>query len=106
MAPFFTIVQKLSPKSFPETGLKSYGFLTYDNLVFTPFIVVFIRLQPQGERLAITLVAGDFNRLMQWLTQLEQQYRVHIVALDVSAQENRPGGVNINSLVLEGKAGR
>ncbi|HHT0304124.1 TPA: type II secretion system protein GspM [Raoultella planticola] len=65
-----------------------------------------IRLQPQGERLAITLVAGDFNRLMQWLTQLEQQYRVHIVALDVSAQENRPGGVNINSLVLEGKAGR
>lgn len=65
-----------------------------------------IRLQPQGERLTITLAAGDFNRLMQWLMQLEQQYRVHIVAFEVSAQENSPGEVKVNRLIIEGKAGR
>ncbi|MFC0228500.1 type II secretion system protein GspM [Serratia aquatilis] len=64
------------------------------------------RIQPQGERLAVTLEAGDFNRLMLWLTQLEQQYRVRVVALDVAAQPGKPGWVAVNKLMLERRNGR
>ncbi|OMQ20037.1 type II secretion system protein GspM [Serratia oryzae] len=64
------------------------------------------RLQPQGERLAVTLEPSDFNLLMQWLTQLEQQYRVRIVAFEVAAQANKPGWVMVNKLMLERSDGR
>lgn len=64
------------------------------------------RLQPQGERLAVTLEPSDFNLLMQWLTQLEQQYRVRIVAFEVAVQANKPGWVTINKLMLERSDGR
>lgn len=64
------------------------------------------RIQPQGERLAVTLEPSDFNQLMRWLTQLEQQYRVQIVALDVAAQSAKPGWVAVNKLMLERSDGR
>lgn len=64
------------------------------------------RIQPQGERLAVTLEAGDFNRLMLWLTQLEQQHRVRVLALDVAAQPGKPGWVAVNKLMLERSDGR
>ncbi|MHA7846000.1 type II secretion system protein GspM [Serratia sp. D1N4] len=64
------------------------------------------RLQPQGERLAVTLEPSDFNPLMQWLTQLEQQYQVRIVALEVTALVNKPGWVTVNKLTLERSDGR
>lgn len=59
------------------------------------------RLQPQAERLAVTLEPSDFNTLMQWLTQLEQQHRVRIVALEVAMRPEQPGWVTINKLTLE-----
>ncbi|TQI80027.1 general secretion pathway protein M [Serratia fonticola] len=59
------------------------------------------RLQPQGERLAVTLEPSDFNTLMQWLTQLEQQHRVRIVALEVAMRPEQPGWVTVNKLTLE-----
>jgi general secretion pathway protein M len=64
------------------------------------------RLQPQGERLAVTLEPSDFNQLMRWLTQLEKQYHVQIVAFEVAAQANKPGWVTVNKLTLERSDGR
>ncbi|MEG0868826.1 MAG: type II secretion system protein M [Hafnia sp.] len=61
------------------------------------------RLQPHGEQLTVSLAPGDFNLLMHWLTQLELQYRIRIVALDVAAQVNKPGWITINRLILERK---
>jgi general secretion pathway protein M len=63
-------------------------------------------MHPQGERLAITLEPDDFNTLMNWLTQLEQQYRIHIVAFDVAAQPDKSGWVAVNKLILEQHDGR
>lgn len=63
------------------------------------------RLQPHGEQLTVTLSPGEFNLLMQWLTQLEQQYHIRIVALDVAAQANKPGWITVNRLILERKEG-
>jgi general secretion pathway protein M len=63
------------------------------------------RLQPQGERLAVTLEPNDFDALMQWLTQLEQQYSVHILAFEVVAQADKPGWVTVDKLVLEHSSG-
>ncbi|AHG18851.1 hypothetical protein Z042_03925 [Chania multitudinisentens RB-25] len=64
------------------------------------------RLQPQGERLALTLEPSDFNALMQWLTQLEQQQGIRIAAFEVAAQPRTPGWVVVNKLVLERHDGR
>ena len=62
--------------------------------------VVITRLQPQGKHLSVTLAPGEFNHLMQWLTQLELQHHIHIVAFDVVAQDNKPGWVVVNRLIL------
>ncbi|PVZ84716.1 type II secretion system protein M [Serratia sp. S1B] len=59
------------------------------------------RLQPQGTGLAVTLEPSDFNQLMLWLSRLEQQYHVQIVALDVTAIANKPGWVTVNKLMLD-----
>ncbi|HBA8112696.1 TPA: type II secretion system protein M [Escherichia coli] len=58
------------------------------------------RLQPQGERLTITLAPVEFNALMQWITQLERRHRIRTVVFDVAAQVNQPGYVMVNRLVL------
>ncbi|EEQ2290606.1 type II secretion system protein M, partial [Escherichia coli] len=58
------------------------------------------RLQPQGERLAVTLAPVEFNALMQWLTQLERRHRIRTMVFDVAAQGNPPGQVTVNRLVL------
>lgn len=63
--------------------------------------VVITRLQPQGKQLSITMAPGEFNILMQWLTQLERQHHIHIVAFDVAAQDNKPGWVVVKRLILE-----
>lgn len=64
------------------------------------------RMQPQGERLAVTLEPGDFNALMLWLTQLEKRYSVRIVALEVAMRPDKPGWVTVNKLMLERSDGR
>lgn len=64
------------------------------------------RMQPQGERLAVTLEPGDFNALMLWITQLEKRYSVRIVALEVAMRPDKPGWVTVNKLMLERSDGR
>lgn len=59
------------------------------------------RLQPQGERLAVTLDNSDFNQLMRWLTDLEQNSGVKVFALEVTALPRTPGWVAVNKLTLE-----
>lgn len=66
----------------------------------TAYGVSVSRLQPQGERLAVTLAPVEFNALMQWLTQLERRHRIRTVVFDVSAQSNSPGQVTVNRLLL------
>lgn len=66
----------------------------------TAYGVSVSRLQPQGERLAVTLAPIEFNALMQWLTQLERRHRIRTVVFDVSAQSNQPGRVTVNRLLL------
>ncbi|WON76407.1 type II secretion system protein M [Serratia sp. UGAL515B_01] len=68
--------------------------------------IIIARIQPQGERLAVTLEPSDFNRLMLWLTQLERQYRIRILAFDVAAKPEKPGWVAVNKLMLEHSDGR
>ncbi|MFV8761829.1 type II secretion system protein GspM [Yersinia enterocolitica] len=58
-------------------------------------------LHSDGGRLTISLEPSDFNKIMQWLTQLEQEYNVHIVNFEVSAQDNKMGWVRVNKLILE-----
>lgn len=62
--------------------------------------VAITRLQPQGEQLIVTLAPCEFNLLMQWITQLELQHYIHIVAFDVTAQDNKAGWVTVNRLIL------
>ncbi|RLM19424.1 type II secretion protein M [Brenneria alni] len=60
-----------------------------------------IRLQPQGNQIAVTLGRSDFNMLIHWLAELEQQYGVRVLALDVSAVAQAPGSVDISKLLLQ-----
>ncbi|AOR61938.1 type II secretion system protein GspM [Pectobacterium wasabiae] len=59
------------------------------------------RLQPQGNQASVTLAQSDFNSLLRWLSELEQQNGVRVVSLDVNAIEQSPGMVDVTRLMLE-----
>ncbi|ACX87220.1 type II secretion system protein M [Pectobacterium parmentieri] len=59
------------------------------------------RLQPQGNQASVTLAQSDFNSLLRWLSELEQQNGVRVVSLDVNAVEQSPGMVDVTRLMLE-----
>ncbi|MEH2921073.1 type II secretion system protein GspM [Samsonia erythrinae] len=60
-----------------------------------------VRLQPQSHQVSVLLAQSDFNRLMRWLNELEQQNGVRVVSLDVNAVEQAPGSVEVTRLLLE-----
>ncbi|MBT9186148.1 type II secretion system protein M [Pectobacterium punjabense] len=60
-----------------------------------------VRLQPQGNQASVTLAQSDFNSLLRWLSELEQQNGVRVVSLDVNAVEQSPGMVDVTRLMLE-----
>ncbi|MEE3652611.1 MULTISPECIES: type II secretion system protein GspM [unclassified Brenneria] len=60
-----------------------------------------VRLQPQGDQVAVTLGRSDFNSLIGWLAELEQQHGIRPSALEVSAVAHSPGSVEVSKLVLE-----
>ena len=85
--------------SMPEQG-EPLGLSAAVTQTSAAYGVSVTRLQPQGERLTVTLAPVEFNTLMQWLTQLHRRYRIRTVVFDVVAQGNQPGHVTVNRLVL------
>ncbi|EFK1001101.1 type II secretion system protein M [Escherichia coli] len=85
--------------SMPEQG-EPLGLSAAVTRTSAAYGVSVTRLQPQGERLAVTLAPVEFNALMQWLTQLERRHRIRTMVFDVAAQGNPPGQVTVNRLVL------
>ncbi|MEH0835144.1 type II secretion system protein M [Pectobacterium cacticida] len=65
------------------------------------FGLTIVRLQPQGNQASVTLAPSDFNRLLRWLNELEQQHGVKVMSLDVKAIAQHPGMVDVTRLVLE-----
>jgi general secretion pathway protein M len=58
------------------------------------------RMQPKDDQLELTLEDAPFNKLLQWLHQLQQQQGVQIVLLEVSAADS-PGMVRVRRVVLQ-----
>jgi general secretion pathway protein M len=58
------------------------------------------RMQPKDAQLQLTLEDAPFNKLLQWLHQLQQQQGVQIVQLEVSAADS-PGMVRVRRVVLQ-----
>ncbi len=85
--------------SMSEQG-EPLGLSTAVTQTSVAYGVSVIRLQPQGNRLIVTLAPVEFNALMQWITQLECRHRIRTVVFDVVAQGNQPGYVAVNRLVL------
>ncbi|MFP1794441.1 type II secretion system protein GspM [Lonsdalea quercina] len=59
------------------------------------------RLQPQDERIMLTLSPCDFATLMRWLAELEQKNGVVTQELEVAAQTDHTGIVAVNKLSME-----
>ncbi|MBY5923518.1 type II secretion system protein GspM [Ferrimonas balearica] len=57
------------------------------------------RMQPQGDNLQLWLEDTQFEKLMAWLAELQQQNGVNVEALDITAA-NDPGLIQVRRLQL------
>jgi general secretion pathway protein M len=57
------------------------------------------RIQPQGEGVVISVDEANFDRVLAFVAQLEQQYQLQISTLDV-ARLDSPGQVRVRQLLV------
>lgn len=57
------------------------------------------RIQPQGEGVVISVDEANFDRVLAFVAQLEQQYQLQISTLDV-ARLDTPGQVRVRQLLV------
>lgn len=58
------------------------------------------RMQPQNEQLQLVLEDASFEKLLQWLYQLQEQHGVNLVNLDLS-ETGKSGIVRVRRMVIE-----
>lgn len=57
------------------------------------------RIQPQGDGVVISVDEANFQRVLAFVAQLEQQYQLQITTLDV-ARLDSPGQVRVRQLLV------
>lgn len=63
------------------------------------------RLQPQGKQILAEIGGVTFSQLLDWFIQLEQQFNIKVMAIEINADNKQSGLVQVKHLLLQGVNG-
>lgn len=63
------------------------------------------RLQPQGKQILAEIGGVTFSQLLDWFIQLEQQFNIKVMAIEINGDNKQSGLVQVKHLLLQGVNG-